>query len=187
MAGKRSWFRSRPELSNASMAVRESPLVRGSSSLMGPLLTAATTRSGRSRVPVCLIGAFDGALSIGSKLRVTVLDSTGQPEFHPVSDDHVVVRLPLSISSGSWMPEFLALAQAKDLPAKPEGTFLAVKVPVAASREETAQLLDEALRLIDEAQARASKRRSAAAATERYIQDWWERRKSSPQGNAAPD
>jgi len=85
------------------------------------------------------------------------------------------------------MPEFLALAQAKDLPAKPEGTFLAVKVPVAASREETAQLLDEALRLIDEAQARASKRRSAAAATERYIQDWWERRKPSPQGNAAPD
>jgi hypothetical protein len=60
-------------------------------------------------------------------------------------------------------------------------------VPVAASREETAQLLDGALRLIDEAQARANARRSAVAATEQYIQDWWESRKQSPRGNAAPD
>jgi hypothetical protein len=73
---------------------------------------------------------------------VTVLDSTGQLEMHSVSDGHVDVRLPLSISSVSWMPEFMALAQAKDLPADVRGTLLTVKVPVAASREETAQLLD---------------------------------------------
>ena len=30
-------------------------------------------------------------------------------------------------------------------------------------------------------------RRSASAATEQYIRDWWESRKQSPQGNAAPD
>lgn len=111
---------------------------------------------------------------------MTVLDSTRQPEFHPVSNDHVVVRLPLSVGSGTWAPEFLALAQAKDLPAKPEGTFLTVKVPVTASREETAQLLDGALRLIDEAQARANTRLSAVAATEQYIQDWWESRRRLP-------
>jgi hypothetical protein len=50
-------------------------------------------------------------------------------------------------------------------------------VPVTASREETAQLLDGALRLIDEAQARANTRLSAVAATEQYIQDWWEGRR----------
>ena len=90
------------------------------------------------------------------------------------------------------MREFIDVAHAKNLPAEvrefpPEGTFLIVKVPVAASREETAELLDEALRLIDEAQALANTRRSASAATEQYIRDWWESRKQSPQGNAAPD
>ena len=68
-----------------------------------------------------------------------------------------------------------------------DGTFLTVKVPAAASREETAELIDGALRLIDEAQALANTRRSASAATEQYIRDWWESRKQSPQGNAAPD
>jgi len=62
-----------------------------------------------------------------------------------------------------------------------------VRVPAAASREETAQLLDGALRLIHEAQARADARRSASALTEQYIRDWWESRKQSPQGNAALD
>jgi hypothetical protein len=69
----------------------------------------------------------------------------------------------------------------------PEGTFLTVKVPAAASREETADLLDGALRLIDEAQALANTRHSASATTEQHIRDWWESRKQSPQGNAAPD
>jgi hypothetical protein len=118
---------------------------------------------------------------------MTLLDPTRQLEFHPVSVDQVVVRLPLSIGSGDWAPEFLALARAKDLPAKPEGTSLTVRVPAAASREETAELLDGALRLIDEAQALANTRRSASAATEQYIRDWWESWKQSPQGNAAPD
>jgi hypothetical protein len=62
-----------------------------------------------------------------------------------------------------------------------------VHVPAAASREETAELLDAALRLIDEAQALADAKRSASAPTEQYIREWWESRKQSPQGNAAPD
>ena len=61
-----------------------------------------------------------------------------------------------------------------------------MKVPAAASREETAELLDGALRLIDEAQALANTRRSALAPTEQYIRDWWESRKQSPQDNGAP-
>ena len=118
---------------------------------------------------------------------MTVVDPTGQLEIHSVSNDHVVVRLPLSSSSASWMPEFQALARAKDLPADVAGILLTVKVPVAASREETAQLLDGALRRIDEAQAQANTRLSAAAATEQYIHDWWESRQRSPQGNAVSD
>jgi hypothetical protein len=75
-------------------------------------------------------------------------------------------------------------ADVRDLP---EGTFLTVCVPAAASREETAELLDGALRLIDEAQALADARRSASAPTEQYVRDWWESRTQSPQANATPD
>ena len=86
---------------------------------------------------------------------------------------------------------FMSLARTNDLSAEvrnfPEGTFLTVKVPAAASREETAELLDGALRLIDEALSLANTRDSASAATEQYIRDWWESRKQSPQGDAAPD
>jgi hypothetical protein len=49
-------------------------------------------------------------------------------------------------------------------------------VPTAASREETAELLDRALRLIEEAQALADAKRSASAPTEQYIRDWRESR-----------
>jgi hypothetical protein len=124
---------------------------------------------------------------------MTVLDPTGQMEIHRLSGDldHVVVRLPLAVRSEAWMREFMPLARTKGLPAEvrelPEGTFLTVTVPAAASREETAELLDGALRLIDEAEALANTRHSASAATEQYIRDWWEGRKQSPQGNAAPD
>ncbi|HUA06389.1 MAG TPA: hypothetical protein VMB27_20955 [Solirubrobacteraceae bacterium] len=90
------------------------------------------------------------------------------------------------MSSDSWHPEFMALARGKNLTAVPEGKSLLVRVPVGASREETAQLLDEALRLIDEAQAQVNTRRSAAAVTEQYIQDWWESHTRTPHGNAAP-
>jgi hypothetical protein len=124
---------------------------------------------------------------------MTVLDPTGQMDIHRSSGDHdhVVVRLPLAVRSETWMHEFMRLKRTKDLPAQvrelPEGTFLTVTVPAAASREETAELLDRALRLIDEAQALANTRRSTSAASEQYIRDWWESRKQSPQGNAAPD
>jgi hypothetical protein len=81
----------------------------------------------RSRM---LIGAFGGALSIGSNLRVTVLDSTGQVVIRPVTGDQIYVKLPFSIGAASLTDEFKALAQAKDLPADvreiPEGSFLGV-------------------------------------------------------------
>ena len=87
------------------------------------------------------------------------------------------------------MPEFMELARTvgADVRAFPEGTFLLVSVSVAASREETAEVLEGALRLIDEATALLNTRESASATTEQYIRDWWDRRKRSPQGNAAPD
>ena len=129
---------------------------------------------------------------------MTVLDLTGQMDIHRLSGDHdhVVVRLPLAVPAETFrhepmMREFMSLARTKDLPAEvrnlPEGTFLTVTVPVAASREETAELLDGALRLIDEALTLANTRDSASSATERYIRDWWDSRKQSPQGDAAPD
>jgi hypothetical protein len=123
---------------------------------------------------------------------MTILDPTGQMEIdRPAVGDHVFVRLPLAVRSETWIAEFKPLARTKvfwaDVRELPEGTFLTVKVPAAASREETAELLDGALRLIDEAQALANSRRSASAPTEQYIRDWWESRKQSPQNNAAPD
>jgi hypothetical protein len=96
--------------------------------------------------------------------------------------------LPLALSSEPWIDEFKPLTRTKDFWADvselPEGTFLTVTVPAAASREETAELLDGALRLIEEAQALADARRSASAPTEQYIQDWWESRKQSPRDQA---
>ena len=129
---------------------------------------------------------------------MTVLDLTGQMDIHRLSGDHdyVLVRLPLGVPAETFrhepmMREFMSLARTKDLPAEvrnfPEGTFLTVTVPVAASREETAELLDGALRLIDEALTLANTRDSASAVTEQYIRDWWDSRKQSPHGDAAPD
>jgi hypothetical protein len=46
-----------------------------------------------------LTGAFDGVLSIGGEVGVTVLDWTGQLQIRPVTDDHIYVILPLSISA----------------------------------------------------------------------------------------
>ncbi|HTP23824.1 MAG TPA: hypothetical protein VMJ65_29755 [Solirubrobacteraceae bacterium] len=113
---------------------------------------------------------------------MTILDLSRQMEIdRPPVGDHVFVRLPLAIRSESWIHEFKPLARTKDFWADvqelPQGAFLTVKVPAAASREETAELLDGALRLIDEAQALATNRRAASAATEQYIRDWWESRK----------
>ena len=124
---------------------------------------------------------------------MTLLDPSCQMDIHRLSGDpdRVVVRLPLTVRSEPWMREFKPLARTKGLPAEvrefPEGTFLMVDVPAAASREETAELLDGALRLIDQAQAVADTRPSASAAAEQYIQDWWESRRLSHQGNAAPE
>ena len=123
---------------------------------------------------------------------MTDLDPTGQMKIdRPPVGDRIFVHLPLSVHSEPWIHEFKPLARTKDFWADvrdlPEGTFLTVCVPAAASREETAELLDRALRLIDEAQALADARRSASAPTEQYIRDWWESRTRSPQGNATPD
>lgn len=110
---------------------------------------------------------------------------------HPPEGDRVFVTLPLANWSKTWIREFRALARTNDVPVdvgeRPDGASLLVTVPVAASREETAELLDRALRLIDEAQALANTRDSASAVTEQYIRDWWENRKQSPHDNAAPD
>jgi hypothetical protein len=120
---------------------------------------------------------------------MTILDPTGEITIdRPSVGDHVFVRLPLAVSSEPWIDEFKPLTRTKDFWADvselPEGTFLTVTVPAAASREETAELLDGALHLIEEAQALADARRSASAPTEQYIQDWWERRKQSPPDRA---
>src|ERR1700733_13821607 len=104
---------------------------------------------------------------------MTVLDLTGKIDIHRLSGDpdRVVVRLPLAVRSETRMPEFMELARTvgADVRSFPEGTFLVGRVPVAASREETAELLEGALRLIDEATAVLKTRESASATTEQYI------------------
>jgi hypothetical protein len=123
---------------------------------------------------------------------MTVLDLTRQMEIdRPPAGDKLFIRLPLAGCSETWIHEFRPLAQASDIWADvrelPEGTVLIVTVPAAASREETAEVLDGVLRLIDEAQALANTRRSVSAPTEQYIRDWWESRKQSPPGGTSPD
>jgi hypothetical protein len=128
---------------------------------------------------------IDRAPMIGSALRMTVLDPARQIEIdQPSVGDQLFVRLPLAGHSEAWIHEFRPLARASefwaDVQEIPEGTVVTVTVPAAATREETAEVLDGVLRLIDEAQALAEARRSASAPTEQYIRDWWESRKQSP-------
>ena len=123
---------------------------------------------------------------------MTLLDPTGEITIDPTSEgDRIFVRLPLAVRSEGWIHEFRPLARTKDFWTDvndlAEGAVLTVVVPAAASREETAELLDAALGLVDEARALADAKRSASAPTEQFIRDWWESRKQSPQGNAPPD
>jgi hypothetical protein len=150
------------------------------------LLRLARSHILRSSFAICSIEAFEGALTSRSNLRMTLLDLTGQLDIHRLKGDpdRIIVRVPLAVRSESWMGEVRPLARSKDLWTEvrefPEGTFLMVGVPAAASREQTAELLDGALRLIDEAQALAKTRQSASAPAEQYIRDWWESQRQSP-------
>jgi hypothetical protein len=118
---------------------------------------------------------------------MTVLDPARQIDIDlPSVGDKIFVRLPLAGRSETWIDEFRPLARDRDVFADvrevPEGTVVTVTVPAAASREETAQLLDGVLGLVEVAQALADQRRAVSAPTEQYIRDWWDSRTESPRG-----
>jgi len=123
---------------------------------------------------------------------MTVLDPTGKMDIHRLKGDpdRIIVRLPLVGRAERWMRELQPLARGKGFWAEvrtfPEGSFLMVEVPADASREKTAELLDGALGLVDEARAVADAK-LVPAVSEQHIRDWWESQTLSTQGGAAPE
>lgn len=109
---------------------------------------------------------------------MSVLDPSGKLEVNSGAGDRVVARIPLAVVLGDWVREYAPLARAEDLQAEvlalPGGACLSVQVPAGATREETADLLEKSLRLIETAQARHDEKRSASATAEQYIRDWWD-------------
>jgi hypothetical protein len=110
---------------------------------------------------------------------VSIVDSSGDLQIVPTSHDHVVVRIPLAERSGPWTSQYLSVARAESVPAEaqevPGGLVLVVRVPVGMTRQETADLLDTALGLIDKAKAGQKAHSMSVALTEEYIQEWWTR------------
>jgi hypothetical protein len=113
---------------------------------------------------------------------VNVVDPSGDLQIVPTSDNHIVARIPLAERSGSWTSRYLSVARADRVPAEvqevPGGLVLVVRVPVGATRQETADLLDTALGLIDKAKAGHKAHSTSVALTEKHILEWWTRHRS---------
>jgi predicted metal-dependent hydrolase len=109
---------------------------------------------------------------------MSLLDPSGKLEVRSRPGDHVVAEIPLVDRAGDWIHEYMPLARAKNIQAEvrevPGGRVLSVQVPVGVTREQTAELLERALGLIETAQARRDEKRSSSATVEQYIRDWWD-------------
>jgi hypothetical protein len=113
---------------------------------------------------------------------VNPLDPRGQLEVF-ADGDGAVVTLPLAEHEGDWISRYGLLARSEGLEARaeprPGGAVLTIKVPTDTSREETFQLLDEAVGLVEKAKTDAASRRDAAAATDNHVREWWSDRNGS--------
>jgi len=91
-------------------------------------------------------------------------------------DDHVTVRIPLDGDvSQLWHRRYLALARAKDVPARvqelPGRTWIVVTMPLSTDRAEVHATMDAARSLI--AGADIAEQSTAAAETEALVRAWW--------------
>lgn len=95
------------------------------------------------------------------------------------------VGIPLAEPEGDWMGRYNLLAQSEGLDAQvepqPGEVILRVKLSSESSREQTFDLLDAAVGLIERAKAEANGQREASLAVERHVREWW-----SGQGHPSP-
>jgi hypothetical protein len=113
------------------------------------------------------------------------LDLQGDLEVH--TDEHgASVRIPLTEPGDwlDWMNGYSALARSEGLEAtvapEPGHAVLTVKLHSGTGREQTFELLDAAVGLIERAKAEANGRREKALAVDQHVKEWW-----SIQGDAA--
>lgn len=107
---------------------------------------------------------------------MSLLDPSGKLEVRSRLGDNVVAEIPLANRPGDWIREYMPLARGENIQAEvrevPGGRVLSVQVPVGMTREQTAELLEQALGLVEMAQARLNEKRSSSATVEQYIRDW---------------
>jgi len=116
---------------------------------------------------------------------VNPVDVQGDLEVH--ADEHgASVRIPLTEPGDwlEWMRRYSLLARSEGLEAEiapePGHAVLTVKLSSDASREQTFELLDTAVGLIERAKAEASGGRETALAVDQHVREWW-----SAQGDTA--
>jgi len=96
--------------------------------------------------------------------------------------DDLVVRIPLAEAPGLWIREYLPLAREQALAAEvreePGAVRLMVRVPLDASHEDVAGILDAALGLVDKAKAATNERDVSRVTAESHIRSWWSRQQA---------
>lgn len=106
------------------------------------------------------------------------LDLQGELEVY-TSENRVSVTVPLAEPGDwtDWMKRYNALAPSQGLDAQvepqPDRAVLRISVSGDAGREQTFQLLDEAIALVERAKEEANGREEAARAAGGYVREWW--------------
>lgn len=106
------------------------------------------------------------------------VDAQGDLEVH-TDERGASVRIPLTEPGDwlEWMKRYSLLARSEGLEAEvaPESghAVLTVKLPSDASREQTFELLDTAVGLIERAKAEANGRREMTLTLDQHVREWW--------------
>jgi hypothetical protein len=107
---------------------------------------------------------------------VNPLDLDGELEMHS-SEVGVSVTVPLAESEGDWIRRYnqLARSEGPDAQVEPQPGRVVLRVTVASdsSREQTFELLDAAVSLIERAKREAENPREAALAVDPHVREWW--------------
>lgn len=110
---------------------------------------------------------------------VNPLDPQGELKVH-TTENGVSVTLPLTEPGDwfDWMARYnnvVAPSEGLEAQVEPEpgGAILRVNVSGDASREQTFQILDLAVALIERAKGEANGRQEAARAVDGHVKEWW--------------
>ena len=96
--------------------------------------------------------------------------------------DSLTISIPLGPgASGPWVRRYLALARKQGVPAEvreePANTFVVVRLPAGAGRDEVFQILDAARDLVEQAAETETSQTAALDATEAHVREWWHQRR----------